>query len=405
MSLFTAKNVFRIKKKKMNENNDILSFIYDQSGMDKKFLHMEHFFDYPYLVELNLSNNQLWSLPLSISNCILLERVDISNNPMSRPPLVLFSLPRLRTNPRNIIFGNNQECTEELAREIMKETYKLNHCFYTFRDFDSSTRIVSFPPDVTTLSLLKLLHPECANLADYIVFVRTYKKYVLRIIPEDVPASLYFIPNAEWSFEIKYLPPFIPFSILPLLKQYIFQQYEKSEKSKELEATVQFVKSFNSNDPSQLFDLVKKLEDFQQFCSRKFTAELDTQVNHKLITLYANADGVSLYSSGNSYFTFHPRTISFDYIEEITSGKNYFLLTCGNRALLINKSSLPELMILLSYTTPEMPQYTKKKQKNFLDIPSKTTTTYRKSKNPSLEHLNKVEKDKLDNILNSLRSF
>ncbi|OHT02469.1 hypothetical protein TRFO_30415 [Tritrichomonas foetus] len=249
-------------------------YIIDQSNQYITNFPMEHFFDYPYLVELNLSNNQLWSLPLSISQCILLERVDISENPMSRPPAVLFSLPKLRANPQNIIFGKNQVCTNELAHSIMEETYSLTQLRLSFLDFDSSPRIVSVAPNVTTMSLLMMIHPEVNSLKDYFVLTRAYKDYVLRIVPENVPISLYFLPNATWSFELKYLPPVILPPVLPLVKRFVYQQADIFKDDVVLQETVKDIIDFHETGKDKLYQLLANLEKVPRLSARHFTAEL-----------------------------------------------------------------------------------------------------------------------------------
>ncbi|OHT00882.1 hypothetical protein TRFO_32355 [Tritrichomonas foetus] len=380
--------------------------IFDQSSTQMDSLHMEHFFDYPYLVELNLSNNQLWSLPLSISNCILLEHVDISNNPMSRPPAVLFSLPKLRTNPQNIIFGRNQVCTDKLAREIMNESANLNHCMFNFKEFDNSSRLVSFPPETTTLGLFQMLHPEALHLADYFVLVRTYKTYTLRIIPEEVPASLYFMPNAIWSFEIKYLPPSIPISILPLVRQYVVDQANIFKNDEKLTQLVQEIKQFKESDSSQLYNLLRNLESSPYLCSRHFTAQLITSGSPRQIQITANAEGVSMSFSPSMYFTFNPRTISFDYIKDASSNTEYHLLMCGNRALTISKESVSGLMTLFSYTTPEMEIPPKKSRKRFLEFAAKQIPKFLSGKDPRLFISDRlINPDDMDDKLNELRKF
>lgn len=328
------------------------------------------FFDYPYLVEINFSNTNLWTLPLSISYCVLLERINISHNPMSRPPAVLFSLPKLRANPHNIIFGNDQICTRKLALNIIKECDSLNHTMITLKDIDGSTRVITCPPQTTTLSFLQMVHPELIFI-DYIALVRTCKfhekDYVLKIIPEKVPISLYFYPDAVWSFELKFLPPSNPKQVFPLLKEYVNEQYLNYKNDdpllKQLNEKLQTVKE---GDPAILSELKKS----RYLSSRVFKAKLS---NSKEIEISLNARNSSVIFSNNSYYTFSSRSISFNYVED---GPNFLcFLVCDDKALCIERQSVKDLMTLFSYSYPEMDLKEKRNPKPKNDFLSLVTTS------------------------------
>ncbi|KAK8870986.1 hypothetical protein M9Y10_008899 [Tritrichomonas musculus] len=326
------------------------------------------FFDFPYLVEINLSNTNLWDLPLSISNCVLLERINISHNPMSRPPAILFSLPKLRANPHNIIFGNDQICTKRLAQNIIDECASLNHTMINLKDIDGSKRVVTCPPQTTTLSFLQMVHPELM-FTDYIALVRTCnfdgKDYVLRIIPEKVPISLYFYPGAVWSFELKFLPPSNPIQIFPLLKNYVAEQYNKYKNDdpllKQLNDQMQQTKE---GDPN----ILSELNQSRYLSSRVFKAKLP---NSKEIEISLNARNASVIFSKTSYYTFSNRSISFSYAND--NAGYICLLVCDEKAIIIEHKSVKDLMTLFSYSTPEMDLRTKRgpsaaSKKDFLSL-------------------------------------
>lgn len=364
------------------------------------------FFDYPYLVEINLSNANLWTLPLSISYCVLLERINISHNPMSRPPAVLFSLPKLRANPHNIIFGNDQICTRKLAQNIINECYSLNHTMLNLKDIDGSIRVITCPPQTTTLSFLQMVHPELIFI-DYIALVRTCrfheKDYILRIIPEKVPISLYFYPEAVWSFELKFLPPSSPRQVFPLLKDYVTEQYNKYKNNdpllKQLNEQMQQAKE---GDPAILSELKKS----RYLSSRVFKAKLS---NSKEIEISINARNSSVIFSKTSYYTFSNRSISFNYVDD---NQNYLcFLVCDDKALAIQRDSVKDLMILFSYSYPEMDLNVKRSsnsaiKKDFLSLVT-TSVPNCLSWNSSMSFIfsNKPQVPNEEEYLEELRNF
>lgn len=391
----------------MRESHGIPNPYYMENDGPVYQFEVSQFFDYPYLVEINLSNANLWTLPLSISYCVLLERINISHNPMSRPPAVLFSLPKLRANPHNIIFGNDQICTRKLALNIINECDSLNHTMINLKDIDGSTRVITCPPQTTTLSFLQMVHPELIFI-DYIALVRTCrfheKDYVLRVIPEKVPISLYFYPDAVWSFELKFLPPSNPPQVYPLLKQYVNEQFIKYKNDdpllKQLNEQMQNTKE---GDPAILSELRKS----RYISSRVFKAKLS---NSKDIEISLNARNSSVIFSKTSYYTFSNRSISFNYVEDDNSNFLCFLV-CDDKALCIERQSVKDLMTLFSYSYPEMDLREKRNSssKNKNDFLSLVTTTIPNclSFNPNLSYLfsNKQPAQNEEKSLDELRNI
>ena len=387
------------------EQEAIQKYVLDESERNLTDLAPDYFFNFPFLVELNLSNNQLWSLPLSISQCVLLEHVDISENPMSRPPAVLFSLPKLRAHPENIIFGKDQQCTKELAMEIMEETIDVNHLRLNFVDFDQSTRMVSVAPNITTMGLLMMIHPEVCNLRDSFVLVRKYKKNVLRIVLENVPISLYFLPEATYWFELKFLPNQILPSILPIVKRFVYQQCDKFKTDEELVGMKREIMEFHSEEKKDLNQLLQRLESCPKLSSLHFVVKMDQTFDpdHELV-ITANATAVSICDSPKSFYVFNPNAINFSYVRDIESNFEYALLTCGNKALPIDEKCVKNLLPLLSITTPELPILTKrKKDLGFLKLASRQIEPYMKGKDIRFrmhEHLYENVDDELEYLRN-----
>jgi hypothetical protein len=177
----------------------------------------DYFFEHLTLLEIRLANHNLSSLPLSISQCTLLLRINISGNLFSKPPAILFSCPFLRSNPHNIIFGEDQHCTPKLMYEVLKECHNYNQSILTFVKYRESPKLnkvskISISANLTSLEFFYLVKPEISNYVNHFFIVRTIdigRPYILSITPDFIPIFLYNYPGAIFSIELKsYFPEF-----------------------------------------------------------------------------------------------------------------------------------------------------------------------------------------------------
>lgn len=339
-------------------------FIFHKRDHELTYLPMDFFFSYPFLVQLDLSNNQLFSLPLSISQCILLERIDISGNPMTRPPAVLFSLPKLRSNPHNIYFGKNQVCTEELAINIINDTSEIPQLSLQFEEVNiishgnqKAIRSVTCAPDITTSLLFIMIHPEFQEFKNEILLVRKYKNHFLRIVPENVPISLYFIPGAIWSLELKYLPSKLSQCILPLVLSFIEEQMKIFPNDQVLKMNHNSILELQRNFTSFFANQVLySLQSNWHLSSRHFKAQLRGRISGLPTDLLVTStlDTVSICIPPSTYFVFNPSAISFDFVEDEKKPQSSTgILMCGDRGLMITDDSVTNLINLFEITLGE----------------------------------------------------
>jgi len=176
------------------------------------------------------------SLPASLSQCSLLRRVNISDTLMSRPPAVLFSIPRLRAHPEQILFAAEQRCTRELAECVILDTGGLGHIAFECTGLGGGSRRYWVGPGVTTREFFALANQDLAQdqsqgrdlaqLAPYVFLVREREGAVPLLIANDaVPIALYAVPDARWSFELRLLlPPRVRPEVAPLVARWVRPQ-------------------------------------------------------------------------------------------------------------------------------------------------------------------------------------
>lgn len=184
-------------------------FLFKYSSKDA-FKNLDIFFDYPFLIELDLSSYPFFFIPPSITQCQLIERVNITNTNFNEPPAILFALPQIRAHPENLIFGKNQQCTKDLMMNIIGSCSSYNQGFLSFKNAYGKISSVSYSPDTTTLDFLLMMHPELKSNIHNIFLVREIKlankTHKLYIIPDDVPMILYQYHNSTWSIELQFKP-------------------------------------------------------------------------------------------------------------------------------------------------------------------------------------------------------
>ncbi|EAY23042.1 Leucine Rich Repeat family protein [Trichomonas vaginalis G3] len=367
----------------------------DAMERDKiSFLRNDLFFDYSFLLELDLSNNNLHFLPLSISQCFLLERINISHNPIMIPPIVLFSLPEIRKHPENLRFGNNQKCTQKMVKQILSESSQLNQIVLNLTEPDGKITCISISPEITLHELFILTHPELSTIKDYIFIVRTVsEKYKLYLIPDLTPIAPYFYPDAKWSFELKYIPPTITPQILPLVKSYIIQQQEMHKEDMFLAQALRLLP--NDNTPQEeLQQLSKKLFESELLSSRHFNVYLD---NGKKLDVGVTNDCVSVKSANsNNYTLFKQTSISFDCVNSI------FLLVCGDLALKLNKESAASLLPLFAISIEKSQPRSKKEDPISELIAAADDATESITRETKMMN---VREDQIDKLLQRLKEF
>ena len=362
----------------------------DLSGQDQTKLDPATFFDNPYLVELDISGNQLLYVPLAISNCSLLRQVDLSGNPMNRPPAVLFSIPALRAHPENIVFGNGQPCTRQLALSIIGEVSKLGQCLLHIRDLEGRRKKISVAADTTTHDFFVLAHPKLAHLVSYVLIVRKYKGFVLRFMPEDVPIGLYVLEDAEWSFELKFLPSDLPVSLIPALREYVeVQAKHVSPADSQFRSLKEEVIRFTGQDSR---GLLERLQECASMCARQFEAKIingDGGLQSRIRIVVTN-DSVCVVSPPSTYYVFGPRSISFAVVQDSC------LLMCEDLVLVLAPESVDKLMPLFAMTampTPKEPET----QNRFQEIAAAAGRIFQKSKNKLFEAESpRIRKNDLD---------
>lgn len=345
----------------------------DLSGQDQTKLDTGIFFDNPYLVELDVSGNQLFYIPTEISNCPLLRHVDLSGNPMNRPPAVLFTIPWLRAHPENIIYGNGQVCTRELATSILADVAKLGQCLFRMTDLEGRRRKISVTAGTTSHDFFCLAHPRLAHLVSYVFIVRKYKGTVLRFMPENVPIGLYMMEGAEWSFELKFLPSDLPVSLLPALREYVEAQSKHiPTTNSEFYALKDEVMRFSGQDS---MNLLQKLQECAAMCARHFEATIlngETGKQSKIRIVVTN-DSVCIVSPPSTYYVFGPRSISFSIVQDSC------LLMCEDLVLILAPESVEKLMPLFAMTSVAPPK-DEEKQSRFMEIAAAAGNIFQKSR-------------------------
>lgn len=359
-----------------------------------QFLRNDLFFQYSFLLELDLSNNNLKFLPLSISQCFLLERINISYNPIVVPPLVLFSLPKIRQHPENLRFGENQKCTPFMVKSILNQSSQTNQIVIDFTEPDNSITTISVAPSTTLNELFVLTHPELSHLKDYLFIVRTVEeKYKLYLQPDTIPIAPYFYPDAKWSLELKYVPKSIIPQVLPLIKNYILQQKEIFNVDLVLTQALNFIPP-NTASSSDIKNLVNIMRKSDLFSARHFIAYLE---NDKKLDVAATNDCITVrsYNSSN-YKCFKQNSISFDCINTI------FLLVCGDMAVKLNKELASGLLPLFAMAI-EKSNLIIKNTDEISDLVASSDEAI-----DSISHDTKplnVSEDQIDNLLQKLKEY
>lgn len=309
----------------------------DKSNEGISELNADFFFNFQFLVELNLSNNEIMYLPRSISQCFLLERVDITFNPMNKPPPVLFSLPYIRAHPENLFFGQNLICSRSLMLTILSEIDIFNQCIISFANAYGQKIKISIAPDTTLMEFLLLVHPEFRTMAQYLFIVRRCQGTILRLSPDCTPICLYDVPNAEFSIELKFIPPDITDSSIMLIKSYIKTQAEIFTNDTELQDIASKLDSMTAEH------IINSVDQCQKLNCKYFVTKL---IDGTELTIIAQEKTVTICSSPLCYHVFALSSIKFSYVD------SYYLLVCDKKALVLDPSSISSLLPLFSLAAP-----------------------------------------------------
>lgn len=168
------------------------------------------FFRNPKIVELDLAGQNLPYMPLSVSQCALLSRVNLTGTLFSRPPIILFSIPWLRQHPERITFGTGQSCSRDLMQRILNSAADYGQCETSFIDPSGDERFISLSPEISSRDFACLIAGPLAIFIDDLFIVRSVslhgKLHILRISPGDEPMVLYFYPECTFSLEFKFIP-------------------------------------------------------------------------------------------------------------------------------------------------------------------------------------------------------
>ena len=325
--------ILRLSKKPTNETQE------DQP-QKISFLPNDCFFQFSFLLEIDLSYNNLTFLPLSISQCFLLERVNIAHNPISSPPLVLFSLPQIRKHPENLIFGNDQQCTRKIMLQTLKQSQSMNQLVLQFIEPNTSVTILSVAPETTLHDLLVLSHPQLANISNYLFIVRTYKQHHLYLTPDSMPIAPYFYPQASWSIELRFIPPIFNVSIVPLLRHYVIEQLLKFKNDTFLQHCQDMIPLDIDATDQDLKKIAAKFQESPLLSACHYTAYLE---DGKQLDIAATNECISIREQNSSnYIVMKPNSISFDCVNTI------FLMVCGQNAVKLNKSTAADLLPLFA---------------------------------------------------------
>lgn len=331
-----------------------------------------------------MSNNNLGTLPLSLSQCSLLKHINISGNQLVRPPAILFSIPWLRTHPENIIFGDNQKCTKELAQSIIEECKSMNQCSISITDLEGNNRKLSFTPDTTSSEFFTMCHPSMSHLISNVIFVRKCGSSVLQFIPDTVPLSLYLLPNATWSFEFKYLPSHVPVSVFPLLKGFVESQLQYVEDQKTSKKISALLEQFKGDDTR---DLISFLEAVPCMCARQFHVQYMQNGRYTPLTILVTNNCVTLRFSKSLYQNFNTDSISFDYVDRSC------LLFCGGSALVIEEEYVPDLLPLFAMTIRKDQLKIRSEVSPFTALISKSMIAYVRGKDDRMKITREKPKD------------
>jgi hypothetical protein len=318
---------------------------------DPSPLTLNFFLPYPFLIELNLSHRRNVSyLPPSISQCCLLQRIDISWTSIPRPPVVLFSIPAFRADPSRIRFGSDQSCSPELAESIISDIFLLNQCVIKFEDPRGVRRRVSFSPDTTTATFVRMTFPSLSNIIPYLFLVRLCDTSVLRIVPDRTPMSLYLYPKARWYLELHYLPGGVPIpgDSIPLLKNLVDSRALYVQDSRLAVIQEQLNRLMGRSRDNELPRVVEEMRNCPLLTSIRSKIAVPRSGN---ATVAATNDWVAIIAGPASYYVFPTSQIVLTgYFDP--DGQDTLLLKCGQRAVQIEAGDLYTLMPVLALAAP-----------------------------------------------------
>ncbi|OHT13311.1 hypothetical protein TRFO_16504 [Tritrichomonas foetus] len=365
---------------------ECLSFDYQT---EKPTVGMDFFFQYPYLIELNLSDYPYFFIPLSISQCQLIERIDLTNTNFSEPPAVLFTLPQIRAHPENIIFGNNQKCSVDLMYNIIDECVHFNQGMLNFSETDGKISTISYSPEISTKDFILMAHPELEQFLPFIFLVRKFENNKLSIIPGNVPLILYQYPDSVWSIELRFLPTYISVDILPYLSLFL--------KNKSLLDLSEKVNSLKSPTQETLEHIFEKLQEDSFVSNYYFSAEM---LDKRTFTISVTFNSISLAFGHSSYYVFDNRSIHLSYVTNVP------LFVVGDRALILDPKSVPDLMPLFSLLEPVYPpkKHTPKKDFSKFAFKAIQISSQVKRKNRPIEGTGELIKNSVIFELSSIKS-
>jgi hypothetical protein len=314
-------------------------------------LREDYFFQFPHIAELRFAGHQLSHLPTSISQCILLERVNLAGNNFNTPPAVLFTLPLLRAQPSNIIFGHDQACTPAMMHAILdecREDESYSQCLISFLDINDKYRRVSISPSLSVLDFFFLAHPEISFGYKHFYLIRIVDSYSLTIVIDAVPLYLYDYPGAKFSLRLRSVTPELCrlAEARFLLRDFIAPRMAP-QPSAELAGVMQALRA-EQLTPSKVRDIITRSD---ALMNPTVTLVLQGH-RYKTVAVKVSEDAVRVIVSADQYFVFRHESVRFSFQQE--GGVDYPLICFGSKALVLDPTQIGGAVPLLTLFMPPM---------------------------------------------------
>ena len=292
----------------------------------------DFFLRYQYITELNLATYPNYFIPLSVSQCQLIETVNLSDTTFSQPPAILFTLPQIRAHPEKILLGDEQVCTRSLMLDILAGCKYYQSFSMKFKDPQQEGNqysIISFSPETTVLDFILLTHPKLAIYIQYFALVRTIqhknKAHRLFLLPDEMPLVLYQYPGATWSIELRSTPTYeLPTELEPYVDFYIQRLSERQTEP---------IENKPRTEPTSYLNYIPTF---------KISLKVNKAVKEGQITVSNSTISLSVGSS--TYYVFENRNVHLAFI----TGK--YLLFFGKKALVLESNCISNLLPFFEYT-------------------------------------------------------
>ena len=159
------------------------------------------------LTSLKLSNRDSRTISNEISQCFLINSIDLSDSSLVIPPSCLASLPLILINPKKMIFHKGEIATQEILIKMIDLTYYSPDCELNFLIPSIGLIKKTFPAYTSITEVFKSIYLNYDLVNENFLLCRTFLNDFKLYLPlSNLPIGIFHIPEAIWTVSMYNIP-------------------------------------------------------------------------------------------------------------------------------------------------------------------------------------------------------